>query len=73
MIDCIIRCRKVDESSTSDQSFLKPIFDELCEVEELASAGLSWPETCLLRNEVFINKPGNAVEKESFEKLVCMA
>ena len=58
MVHCVVGCRKVDESSSSDQSFLIPIFDELCEVQELTSAGFSWPEACLLRDEVFIKKTG---------------
>ena len=43
-----------------------PIFNELRDVQEVNSAGLSWPETCMLRYEVLIHKRGNTIEYESF-------
>ena len=73
MDHCVIGCGEVDKGSSSDYTFLIPIFNELREVQEstsATSAGLSWPKTCLLRDEVFIRKVGNAIEYESFKEFV---
>ena len=73
MVHCVVGCREVDKGSSSDYTFLIPIFNELREVQELTSAGLSWPETCLLRDEVLIHKRGNTIEYESFKEFVSVA
>ena len=56
MVHCVIGCGEDDKGSSSDYTFLIPIFNEVREVQEFTSAGLSWPETCLLRDEVLIHK-----------------
>ena len=40
---------------------------------EVYNGRLSWPETCLLRDEVLIHKEGNTIEWESFEEFVSVA
>ena len=60
----------IDKGSSCDQNFIVPIFNELREVQELASAKLSWPGTCLLRDEVLVHKGGNTIEYESSKELV---
>ena len=74
MVPCVIGCGEVDKGTSSDYTFLIPIFNELREVQELTSAGLSWPETCLLRDEVLIHKRGTTIEYESLESycIYCM-
>ena len=56
MVHCVVGFGEVDKGSYSDYTFLTSIFNELHEVQEMTSAGLSWPETCLLRDEVLIHK-----------------
>ena len=73
MVHCVIGCGEVDKGSSSDYTFPIPVFNELREVWELTSAGLSWPETCLLRDEVLIHKGGNTIEYESFKEFVSVA
>ena len=54
-LDSVVPCRETDKGSSSDSTFLVPIFNELREVQELTSAGLSRPETCLLSLEMIRN------------------
>ena len=74
VVHCVIGCGEVDKSRSI------PIFNELREVQELTSAGLSWPETCLHREGVlniyihtYIHKRGNTIEFESFKEFVSLA
>ena len=40
VVHCVIGCGEVDKGSSSDYTFLIPIFNELREVQEFTSAGL---------------------------------
>ena len=62
MVHCVIGCGEVAEGSSSNYTFLMPSFNELRDVQKLTSAGRSWPETYLLRDEVLIHKGGNTIE-----------
>ena len=63
MVYSVIGCWEVNKSYSGNKLFLKPILDVLCEVQELASTGFSWPETCLLvfRNEEVIINGDNTI------------
>ena len=41
MVHCVMGCREVDKGSSTVQTFFVPVFNELREVQELTSAGLS--------------------------------
>ena len=69
----MVHCGEVDKGRSSDQTSLVPIFNKLREVQELTITGLSWPETCMLRDDVLIHKGGNTIEYESFKKFVSVA